>query len=156
MLVQGSFKETMEKFKAIVEKEKPAKIISVGDTVSKNLTENDVFPDLLIVDNKVMRKPAQPAVLQAEETVYVQNSQGTITEEAIKAIKEALKADHHVKIVIDGEEDLLTLIAVLYAPDGSFVVYGQPLMGIVLVKVTEQKKAEILNILNAMEKASKN
>jgi len=46
---------------------------------------------------------------------------------------------------------LLTLAAVLYAPENSFVVYGQPLEGIVVVKVTEQKKKEITEVLKAME-----
>ena len=89
-----------------------------------------------------------------EKTVYVNNPQGTITQEAIVAIKEALEKNEHTHIVVDGEEDLLTLIAVLYAPENSFVVYGQPYSGIVVVKVTSEKKAQAQEFLNAM-KASK-
>ena len=70
--------------------------------------------------------PQEDAV---EKTVYVDNPQGTITQEAIVAIKEALERNEHTHIVVDGEEDLLTLIAVLYAPENSFVVYGQPYRG---------------------------
>ena len=33
-LIRGSFAENMSKMKSIVEKEKPPKIVSVGDTVS--------------------------------------------------------------------------------------------------------------------------
>ena len=40
-----------------------------------------------------------------------------------------------MKIVVEGEEDLATLPAILYAPPGSVVVYGQPDEGSVLVKV---------------------
>lgn len=155
MLIQGSFKETIEKFKEIVEKEKPPCIISVGDTVSRNLAKNKMLPHLSIVDNRVMRRTAQPVIFQADETFTVQNPQGTITEEAIEAIKKAVKSNHRVKIVVDGEEDLLALIAVLYAPENSLVIYGQPLVGIVVVKVTQQKKAEMVGILKAMENASK-
>ena len=57
------------------------------------------------------------------------NPQGTITKEAVAAIKEAIDKNEHTHIVVDGEEDLLTLIAVLYAPENSFVVYGQPHTG---------------------------
>ncbi|MDI6805914.1 MAG: DUF359 domain-containing protein, partial [Candidatus Bathyarchaeia archaeon] len=57
--------------------------------------------------------------------------------------------------IVDGEEDLLTLIAVLYAPQNSFVVYGQPYEGIVVVKVTPEKKAEVSEILKTMETARK-
>jgi uncharacterized protein (UPF0218 family) len=37
-LIRGSFNETMKKLKDLVEKENPPMIISVGDSVSKNLT----------------------------------------------------------------------------------------------------------------------
>jgi len=154
-LIRGSFADTMKIFKDMAEKEKPAVVISVGDTVSKNLAENSVFPQLLIVDNRVMRKSIQPIPLTAEETIRVKNPPGTITEEAITAIQKALKNNRHVKIVVDGEEDLLTLIAVLYAPENSFVVYGQPYEGVVVVKATPEKKAEIAEILKDMENVRK-
>ena len=86
-----------------------------------------------------------------EKTVYVDNPQGTITQEAISAVKEALESDEHTHIVVKGEEDLLTLIAVLYAPENAFVVYGQPYSGIVVVKVTSEKKARVQEFLNAMK-----
>lgn len=150
-LIQGSFSETMKKLAYIIQKEKPAAIISVGDTVSKNLMESNVFPQLSIVDNRVMRRRIHPIPTKAEKVLYTKNPQGTITEEAITAIQEALKSNQHVIIVVDGEEDLLTLIAVLYAPYNSFVVYGQPREGIVVVKVTPEKKAEVSEVLKIME-----
>ena len=54
-------------------------------------------------------------------------------------------------VVVDGEEDLLVLVAVLYAPVGGLVVYGQPGEGVVVVRVTEAKRAEALGILKGME-----
>ncbi len=150
-LIRGSFNETMKKLKDLVEKENPPMIISVGDSVSKNLTKNNMFLKLSIVDNKVMRKRIQPIALAADETLYVKNPPATITEEALTTIQEALEHNRCVKIVVDGEEDLLTLAAVLYAPENSFVVYGQPLEGIVVVKVTKQKKKEVTDVLKAME-----
>jgi uncharacterized protein (UPF0218 family) len=154
-LIRGSFAETMKRFKDIVEKENPSVIISVGDTVSRNLVKNHVLPQLSIVDNRVMRKDVQPAPLTAEKIIHVKNPPGTITEEALAAIREALKSNCRVEIVVDGEEDLLTLIAVLYAPENSCVIYGQPYEGIVLVKVTSEKKAEVAEILKAMENVRK-
>lgn len=155
MLIQGSFSETIRKFKDVVEKEKPPKIISVGDTVSKNLVKNNIFPQLSIVDNRVMRKSIKPVALGADETVTVENPPGTITEEALTAIQEAMESSRRVKIVVDGEEDLLTLIAVSHAPEDSFIVYGQPREGVVVVKATREKKAEMAEILKAMESVSK-
>jgi uncharacterized protein (UPF0218 family) len=154
-LLRGSFSETASRLKDIVRSEKPPSIISVGDTVSKNLVENKIFPNLLIVDNKVMRTAIKPALLPADKEMRVKNPRGTITQEALDTIREALKANCRVKIVVDGEEDLLTLAAVLYAPENSLVVYGQPREGIVVVKATQKKKTEAAEILKAMGKAAK-
>jgi len=154
-LIQGSFAETMKRLKDITEREKPPSIISVGDTVSKNLVKNSIFPQLTIIDNIVMRKSILPIPLTAGKTTHVKNPPGTITEEARAAIEEALKSNNRVKIVVDGEEDLLTLAAVLYAPENSFVIYGQPYKGIVVIKATPEKKAEVARILKAMETARK-
>lgn len=154
-LIRGSFAETMRKLKRMVKEEKPPKIVSVGDTVSKNLVKNSVFPQLAIVDGRVMRRKIPPITLTADETVYVRNPQGTITDEAFTEIQRSLRQKYRIKMVVDGEEDLLTLVAVLHAPENSFVVYGQPREGVVVVKVTDEKRAEVTEILNAMETVSK-
>ena len=52
---------------------------------------------------------------------------------------------------MDGEEDLLALAAVLFAPFGSMVVYGQPKQGIVVIDVTEDSKRRIHDIVERME-----
>jgi uncharacterized protein (UPF0218 family) len=156
-LIRGSFAETMKRFRNFVEEEKPPFVVSVGDTVSRNLVKSHMFPQLAIVDNKCMRRTVrEPALLTAEKTIHIKNPRATITTEAITAIQEALKSHTRIKMVVDGEEDLLTLIAVLYAPENSFVVYGQPYEGIVVVKVTPEKKAEIAEILREMKIGSKN
>ena len=153
LLVRGSFDETASRLRDILEKEKPPFIISVGDTVSRNLERNRIFPRISIIDNIVMRRSAQPFPHTAEKTIYAKNPQATITDEAIGAIQGSLKVSKRTRIVVDGEEDLLTLIAVAYAPENTLVVYGQPHEGIVVVKATETKKAEIARILETMGKA---
>jgi len=145
----------MKKLKDMVEEEQPSRIVSVGDRVSKNLVQNGMFPQLSIVDNRVMRRKIQPIAVLADETFHIKNPRGTITNEAFAVIQMSLEKTCRVKIVVDGEEDLLTLVAVLYAPENAFVVYGQPREGIVAVKVTDKKKAEVAGILKAMENVSK-
>ena len=154
-LIQGTFSETMSKLEIIAEREKPPKIISVGDTVSQNLHEYKVNSQLSITDNKCMRKRIQPRIFPNKNVIHVKNPQGTITEEAITAIQRALESDRQVHIIVDGEEDLLTLIAVLHAPEESLVVYGQPFEGIVVVKVTSEKKVEAREILKSMKTVRK-
>jgi uncharacterized protein (UPF0218 family) len=152
-LIKGSSEETVSVFKQIVEREKPMGIVSVGDAVSKNLVENGISPNLLIIDNRVMRKNITPVSLNADVEKRVKNPPGTITFEALNAVREALKSDHRTKIIVDGEEDLLALCAILYAPENFFIVYGQPSEGIVVVKATKRKKEEVAGILRAMEAA---
>jgi len=151
ILIQGSFVETMNKLVDIAEKENPPMIISVGDIVSRNLHEHKIIPQLSITDNKSMRKIIKPQTFASKNLVKVKNPQGTITEEAIEAIRNALKGERQVHILVEGEEDLLTLIAVVHAPENSLVIYGQPREGIVIVKVTPEKKAEATRILKIME-----
>jgi uncharacterized protein (UPF0218 family) len=97
-----------------------------------------------------MRKPIEPSTFEAKKVVYVENPRGTITEEAAAAVRKALEGAEEVHLVVDGEEDLLTLVAVLHAPVGAFVVYGQPREGVVVVRVTSEKKAEAAAFLGAM------
>jgi uncharacterized protein (UPF0218 family) len=155
LLIRGSFSETMDKMESIAKREKPPKIISVGDAVSRNLHEHQINPQLSITDNKRMRRRIQGRIFTGKNVVHVKNPQGTITEEAIVAIKEALESDEFVQVIVDGEEDLLVIVAVFYAPEKSLVVYGQPYEGIVVVKVTSEKKAEAAEILKAMKTVRK-
>ena len=155
MLIRGSFVETMGKMESIAKRDKPPKIVSVGDTVSRNLHEHQITPQLSITDNKRMRRRIQGRIFAGKKVVHVKNPQGTITEESIDAIKEALESDEIVQVIVDGEEDLLVIVAVFYAPEKSLVVYGQPYEGIVVVKVTSEKKAEAAEILKAMKTVRK-
>jgi len=150
-LIRGSFEETMRKLGELVEKEEPSMIVSVGDVVSENMMKQGILPQVIIVDNKVMRQIITPIPVQAYQTLAVKNPPGTLTDEAWSVVQQALKQGRRTKVLVDGEEDLLTLVAVLHAPPKSFVVYGQPHEGIVVVKVTEPKKRMVRQIVEAME-----
>ena len=152
----GSPEETMKKLEELVSKEKPAKIISVGDVVSENMAKCGILTHLAIVDNRVMRQPRKPVVLKVNQTIHVKNPPGTITDEAWLAVKKALKQRQQIKIVVDGEEDLLALVALLHAPLNALVVYGQPYKGIVAVKVTQRKRQKARRIIEAMQPITKN
>lgn len=150
-LIKGTFYETMNLITKIISAEKPTRIVSVGDVVSRNLHEANLNPQLTIIDNFSLRDVKIPEKEPVKKTVYVKNPKGTITFEAINAIKKALEKKGHTHIVVDGEEDLLALIAVIYAPLNSFVIYGQPYLGVVIVKVTSEKKAQARVFLNEMK-----
>jgi hypothetical protein len=150
-LIRGTFSETMSKLLGIVSGEKPPVVVAVGDTVSRNLHEYGVPARLLITDERRRRRRVKPMIFLGRNVVRVRNPAGVITEEAVAAVRSALEGSAQVHVVVDGEEDLLVLVAVLYAPEGGLVVYGQPGEGIVVVRVTAEKRAEALGILKAME-----
>ena len=155
LLIDGPLEKTMKRLKELIENEKPSTVISVGDVVSRNMIEHSISLNVLIVDNKVMRKPIQPITVDTDQTLYAKNPPGTITDEAWATIRSAIEQKGKTKVMVDGEEDLLTLVAVLSAPEDALVVYGQPHGGIVVVKVTEETREKMQRIVDAMEESSK-
>jgi GTP-dependent dephospho-CoA kinase len=131
------------------------KVAAIGDMTAFNLLKASIVPDLLVVDNKTKRMPVSDHVLEkldheSYKTVRVNNPAATLTKELIDLISESLDSVEHVKIVVEGEEDLATLPAILYAPLGSVVVYGQPDEGSVLVDVTPERKLHIEEFMKRM------
>ena len=74
------------------------------------------------------------------------NNPGSVSRSAITTIKYALKKPFPVRIFVYGEEDMLALPLFVMVPDGSVVIYGQPLEGVVIVKINKdiRKKAQDL------------
>ncbi|OGK24359.1 hypothetical protein A3C25_00695 [Candidatus Roizmanbacteria bacterium RIFCSPHIGHO2_02_FULL_38_11] len=64
-----------------------------------------------------------------------------------KAIRSYINNKNRSWIVVKGEEDLLALPAILFAPLHSVVLYGQIDLGVVMVEVTEDKKMKVREIL---------
>jgi len=136
----------------MIEREKPSRIIAVGDVVSSNMMKYGICPQVFVVDNRVMRESIVPIQVNVNETICVKNPAGTLTEEAREGIQRALdKGGHLIKVMVDGEEDLLTLAAVVHVPENSLVVYGQPHEGVVAVMATKEKKDEVRRIIEAMD-----
>ena len=130
-------------------KQCPTRLITVGDRVTADFLEAGFKPDIVVVDFLVMRSAASEEIKKIIDsykvpTKHVRNPPATITGELQEALK---NAEPPVKIVVDGEEDLAVLPALLTAPAGSVVAYGQPGEGVVLIEATDEKKREIEKIL---------
>ena len=91
----------------------------------------------------------------AEETrlVRVRSEPATLSTELVAAIREALGGTEPVRILVDGEEDLATLPALLHTPLGGTVLYGMPGQGIVAVVVTEEARTRAERWLELMATA---
>lgn len=150
-LIPGPPEESVRRLRRILDSERISKIVCVGDFVSKLLSESSIEFDLAIVDNKVMRQETGGQGIKSERVFHVVNPAGTLEVSAWAAIGEALKRPHSL-LVVDGEEDLLTLPAIMLAPHGSLVLYGQPREGMIAVRVDKSKKSEIESIVNEMIK----
>ena len=150
ILFKGTPEETMNQLSQLILKEKPQYIISVGDVVSQNMLKQRFPIQLIIVDNKVMRNPAKPIKARVPRKVNIKNPPGTLTPEAWAAIEQALKQEQPTQVLVDGEEDLLALVAILKAPKTSLVVYGQPHEGVVVVKVDDSIKEKVKRIIQEM------
>jgi uncharacterized protein (UPF0218 family) len=125
------------------------KIIAVGDRVSRELSALGVRVDVYVVDDRIERQSVEPFTMRGVVELRCENEPGTISEDAYAAIRDAVNMNEPVVVRVRGEEDLLALVAVIEAPIGSLVIYGQPRMGVVLVDVDEKAKQNALSILGA-------
>jgi uncharacterized protein (UPF0218 family) len=133
----------------------PSRLISIGDIVTSEFLAAGIRPDIAVVDLVVMRSSASENVKSSirsfdAPTVHVKNPAGKITPELWEALE---KARPPLKVIVDGEEDLATIPAVLTSKTGSVVAYGQPNEGVVIVKVNEKKREEFRAILRKFRTA---
>jgi len=127
----------------------PGKIIAVGDRVSRELSRLGIRADVYIVDDKIERQSVEPFKAHGAAEVCCENEPGTISEDAYNAVRTAVNMSGPVVVRVRGEEDLLALVAIVEAPLGSVVIYGQPRMGVVLVEIDEKAKENAVSILRA-------
>ncbi|ELZ92867.1 rpo operon protein [Haloferax mucosum ATCC BAA-1512] len=131
--------------------ETDAPLVAVGDVVTFHLRRAGRPPDVAVIDGKTKREAVGEEIRQAVETgrlVEVTNEPGTLSFDLVSALVDALDADEPTTLLVTGEEDLATLPAVVAAPLGSTVVYGQPDEGMVRVAVTAAAQAEMRDLLS--------
>ena len=122
-------------------------LISVGDQTIKNLLDNDLYPNLGIIDNRIQRKDHNHDIIRTENILKADNPAGTITENLWETIESAISLtleDNEKRIIeVKGEEDLAVLPCLLIAPEDAVILYGQPNEGLVFVNVFEAKDKAI-------------
>lgn len=149
MLIKGNVEEVVKKTENMIKSIKPLKIIVIGDFSSKVLKERGIAANVYVIDNKIMRKKVKEIKFKGYKKIRAVNPAGMITVNAFEALRDAI-ANDKVAVIIDGEEDLLTLIAIILAPNGSLIIYGQPNEGNVLVYVNDERKKFATRIINSL------
>ena len=124
--------------------------ITVGDRVTDTLSAIGRTPDVQVVDGVERRvKRAVPSVPYAR-LIRVKNPAGVLTGEAIAGMKQAFLGKKPVRVQVEGEEDLMAMLAIAMAPISAFVFYGQPGVGVVAVKANAIAKSRNRAILAKM------
>ncbi|HEY7227576.1 MAG TPA: GTP-dependent dephospho-CoA kinase family protein [Nitrososphaeraceae archaeon] len=135
------------------------KLITVGDRSTERIISFNIFPNLAIIDGVERRQvknstlPTKVIDPKSKEFTRISciNPSGSITKEAVDKIIFALSVEKNFILQVVGEEDLLTLPVCYFAPSNTIVCYGQPLEGLVLIKVDnsiKRKAKELMKLIN--------
>jgi uncharacterized protein (UPF0218 family)/phosphopantetheine adenylyltransferase len=128
--------------KRVVERIKtdsPAQVITVGDVTTATILEEGYTPQVMIVDG-ITKRGSFEKRFSAGAEFLIYNPAAAIYPEAWSTIATAINNDQPTLVKVDGEEDLLGFPAVLLAPEGSVMLYGQPDIGIVWVPVNRENQ----------------
>lgn len=130
-------------------------LISVGDECSYALIKGGVKPDVVVYDLRIKRREVIGGVREVldgfeREPVIVHNPPGVIMDELAETLREMIEK-RGGKMLVRGEEDLAALVAMMYAPDGAVVVYGQPDEGAVLVEMNNEVREKAVRVYESME-----
>ena len=106
----------------------------------------------MVVDHKIMRKSVDPIEFD-RRFVNVDNPPGTVTAQSQRIIRVASEECAQLAIIIDGEEDLLVLPLMVYMPNDSIIIYGQPREGMVVITLDDERRAWAKKFLSEMQVA---
>jgi len=149
-----------EKLGELVEGDLPDKyrdyecIITVGDVVTDVLYEQGITPDLALIDGKTKRGKYNGRDFSDEKTINIKNPAEMITKDAWRSIKYGLDREEPVIIKVQGEEDLLSLVAIALAEKDCLVIYGIPDEGMVINIIDDDIKSKSWEVINNMVKVN--
>ena len=131
--------------------EEGSPLATVGDMTTATLHGLGRDIHLAVVDYQTKRSMdsmwEEATAPVGDVTVGVSNEAATLTHSLYNAVLEGWFSGPTVKIVVDGEEDLAALPAILHAPEGATVIYGIPDMGLCLVHVDEDARGFVCDAM---------
>jgi uncharacterized protein (UPF0218 family) len=133
-----------------------SRLICVGDVVTMTLLQMDIEPDVAVFDYRTERSEDERVKERIAEMrgdlIRVRNPQGTITREMWRAVRDAVRGHGTVKIEVEGEEDLASLVAIACSPEGAYVIYGIPGRGPMVVPVDSTTRAIATSAIRRMRR----
>jgi len=156
-----------------ITRERGVQIVSVGDKTTAAFLALGIKPDLSIIDRMVERRPYHwdktlfRALREHARLDYIKSGPGSISNQAMRVIQRwsaslqgytlpcrqaglQTAGKNHV-LIVDGEEDLLVLPVLLYAPPGTTIYYGQPKEGPPRLARQSRREAGIVRVVVTKE-----
>ena len=127
------------------------KVISVGDSTTDRLISFDIIPDISVIDGierRLKRSHNLHSKITMVKELHCSNPAGSISKEAFFVLCQALTMSGPIKVVVDGEEDMLALPIISIAPERAVVLYGQPLEGMVVVNISPEMQTKAKNLMD--------
>ena len=126
-------------------------VITVGDRTTEKMIDFGLTPFLQIIDSQEKRVKREIPKADILTDLTCDNPAAEITEQSIDVIKQAFLSKPPVRLVVNGEEDLLVIPVCIYAPENSVVLYGQPNEGLVIVQITPEVRSKAQRLLDSMD-----
>lgn len=135
-------------------------VASVGDETTSLLVRFGIIPTISVTDGKTMRRTIKVSenrkyqsfikYLKDEKITEFRckNPPGTVSIDAYWIVIRAIQMGTRVKIIIDGEEDLLAIPLFAFLPKNSILAYGQPNEGLVLTRISSVIKSMAKDLLS--------
>ncbi len=140
-----------KKLKVLVNDFNPSRIISVGDFVLINLIKNAIVPDVSIIDYTIMREKtyvARKYLNIFNKILHIKNRRSTVNINSWLIIERIFsEKDSRTLLIVEGEEDLLVIPAILSSSDRDFVIYGQPREAMVVIISCKYVRYSILKFV---------
>ena len=124
-----------------------AMVVTVGDKVTETLDGVGRTPDVQVVDGVERRGRRDLPEVHYARLVKVKNPAGMLTLGTIGGMRKAFEGKKPVRVLVEGEEDLVAILAIAMAPASAVVFYGQPKVGVVTVKVDRRSRSRNRAIL---------
>ncbi|MEM0449473.1 MAG: GTP-dependent dephospho-CoA kinase family protein [Methanomassiliicoccales archaeon] len=132
--------------------------ITVGDVVSLTMLDNGLQPHIMIFDFRNERRDdfrlADRINILPGRYLIANNPPGRITPDLVTAILNAIGSAEKVKIKVNGEEDLSSLVVAAIAPNGTCLLYGLPGKGLVHVEIENSVREKARRLIYAMEECN--
>ncbi len=154
--LEATARKTLQCFKTL----KWPVVIAVGDIITLSLLKVGFNPSVKIIDFRSKRRQLDTAfftLLRQLSSLPLSlpspfiNRPGTIESKTVEAVYRAIQKAVYKKekpwVIVSGEEDLLTLPAILLSPLQSLVLYGHFKYGVIGVVVEEEIKNKTRKII---------